>query len=68
MSQAGSQAHAFYRDVAKNRVLWTCRDDEGVPQPKVPDGGRAQPLWSSLRRVEKIIGTVPAYRVFVPMS
>jgi hypothetical protein len=66
MGQSASQAHAFYREVAKNRLVWTCRDDEGFPQPKTSFGGRAQPFWSSLSRVQRIIKTVPAYGTFVP--
>ncbi len=66
MGQSASQAHAFYRDVAKNRKLWSCRDDVGFPQPRTSFGGRAMPFWSSLSRVKKIIKTVPAYGVFTP--
>src|SRR5438309_1514056 len=66
MSQAGSQAWAFYREVAKTRVLWTIRDEGGFPAPKNSSGERAQPFWSSRSRVEKIIATVPAYANFEP--
>jgi hypothetical protein len=61
MGQSASQAHAFYRDVARTRKLWSCRDDVGFPQPKTSFGGRAQPFWSSLSRVQKIIKTVPVW-------
>jgi hypothetical protein len=64
MSQASSQAWAFYREVAKTRVVWTVRDDGGFPAPKTSSGKRAQPFWSSRSRVEKIIGSVPAYSGF----
>jgi hypothetical protein len=66
MSQAGSQAWAFYREVAANRIVWTIRDDGGFPCPLVSEGKRAQPFWSSLSRVERIIATVPAYAGFEP--
>ncbi len=66
MSQSASQAAAFYRDVARTRKLWSCRDAGGFPQPTTSAGGRAQPFWSSLSRVRKIIETVPAYGVFEP--
>jgi hypothetical protein len=66
MSQAASQAWAFYRDVAKNGRLWTVRDKGGFPAPKTSDGKRAQPFWSSLSRVQRIIKTVPAYAGFEP--
>jgi hypothetical protein len=66
MSQASSQAWAFYRDVAKNRVVWTVRDAGGYPAPMLQSGRRAQPFWSTRSRVERIIKTVPAYAGFVP--
>jgi len=66
MTQAASQAWAFYRDVAKNQKVWTIRDEGGFPAPKNGEGKRSQPFWSSLSRVEKIIETVPAYAGFEP--
>jgi hypothetical protein len=68
MSQAASQAAIFYRDVAKNRVLWTIRDAGGYPAPLTRTGQRAQPFWSSRSRVEKIIKTIPAYAGFEPVE
>lgn len=68
MSQAGSQAWAFYREVAESRVVWTVRDDEGYPAPITSSGQRAQPFWSSRSRVEKTIATVPAYSTFRPFE
>lgn len=66
MSQASSQAWAFYRDVAKSRVVWTARDAGGYPAPTVTGGRRAQPFWSTRARVERIIKNVPAYAGFSP--
>jgi hypothetical protein len=66
MSQAASQAWAFYREVAKTRVVWTVRDEGGFPAPMTSSGKRAQPFWSSRSRVERIIKTVPAYSGFEP--
>jgi hypothetical protein len=66
MSQASSQAWAFYRDVASNRVLWTVRDAGGFPAPVTASGKRAQPFWSSRSRVERIVKSVPAYSGFEP--
>ena len=66
MSQAASQAWAFYREVAKTRVVWTVRDEDGFPLPMTSSGKRAQPFWSSRSRVERIIETVPAYSGFEP--
>ncbi len=66
MSQAASQASAFYREVAETRVLWTVEDDVGYPAPVTSSGQRAQPFWSSRSRAERIIANAPAYRVFRP--
>jgi len=66
MTQAASQAWAFYRDIAKNKKVWTIRDEGGFPAPKNRDGKRAHPFWSSLSRVQKIIKRVPAYAGFTP--
>ena len=68
MTQSSSQATAFYRDVAKNGVMWTVEDDGGVPAPMNRDGQRCMPFWSSRARVEKVIKTVPAYRSFRPLE
>src|SRR5262245_53577377 len=43
MSQAASQAWAFYREVAKTRLVWTVRDECGFPAPMTSSGKRAQP-------------------------
>src|SRR5260370_370194 len=37
------------------------RDQGGFPQPMTNDGYRAQPFWSSLSRVQRIVKSVPAY-------
>ena len=57
---------AFYRDVAACRRVWTVKDDRGFPAPRSSTGVRAQPFWSSLPRVQRIIGRVPAYSGFRP--
>lgn len=66
MNQAASQAWAFYREVAKNKKVWTVRDEIGFPAPENSHGIRVQPFWSSVSRVKKIIKTVPAYACFEP--
>lgn len=68
MSQSASQAHAFYRDVARDRRLWTIRDAGGYPAPMNPDGLRAMPFWSTLSRAQRIIERVPAYQGFEPVE
>jgi hypothetical protein len=49
VSNAASQATAFYREVAVGRAVWTIRDDGGFPAPMNSDGQ---------------IATVPAYAAF----
>jgi hypothetical protein len=66
VSQSGAQAAAFFRDVVRTREVWTVREEQGFPAPKTPDGTRAQPFWSSERRVRRIISTVPDYAGFQP--
>ncbi len=68
MSQAAAQAQAFYREVAKTGKLWTVRDQRGFPQPMTNDGYRAQPFWSSLSRVQRIVKNVPAYAACEPLE
>lgn len=64
MSIAAAHAHTFYRQVAKEKRVWTIRDEGGFPAPKGFKGNRAQPFWSSLSRLEKIKKNVPAYADF----
>ena len=66
MSQAGSQAWAFYREVAVTRVVWTICDAGGFPAPLTASGKRSQPFWSSRTRAERIIREVAAYGGFEP--
>ena len=66
VSQASSQAWAFYREVAAKRVLWTVYDAGGFPAPMTSSGQRVQPFWSSRSRAARIIKTVPAYSGFEP--
>lgn len=67
VSTAAAHAAAFYRDVAKTRVLWTIKDAGGFPAPRTAEG-RAQPFWSSRSRAERVIETVPAYTRFEPVE
>src|SRR5262245_60375314 len=68
MSNAASQAAAFYADVARAGRVWTLRDAGGFPCPARQDGKRAMPFWSSESRVRKVIATVPAYAGFEPVE
>ncbi|MFJ2792235.1 MULTISPECIES: DUF2750 domain-containing protein [unclassified Streptomyces] len=53
MSQSGSQAAAFFRDVSKSRVVWLVRDDEGSPTHLSADGTRGLPFWSTPPRAQR---------------
>jgi Protein of unknown function (DUF2750) len=68
VSQAASQAAAFYKQSVEAGAVWTVRDDRGYPTPENPEGQRAQPFWSSRSRVERIVRHVPAYHGFEPVE
>ena len=53
MSQSGSQAAAFFRDVRDSRVVWLVRGDEGVPTHLSADGTRSLPFWSTSARAQR---------------
>ena len=53
MSQSGSQAVAFFREVASHRTVWYVRDDNGSPAPTTSSGARAMPYWSSQARAQR---------------
>ena len=55
MSQSASQAAAFFREVARHRIVWCVRDDEGSPAPKTSSGQRAFPYWSSQARAQRAV-------------
>ncbi|RZJ33582.1 MAG: DUF2750 domain-containing protein [Flavobacterium sp.] len=68
MSQSASQASIFYRDVEKNKRVWTIKDQGGYPMPKTRTGVRSVPFWSSKSRAELIIKNVEAYNGFHPVE
>ncbi|WP_343442047.1 DUF2750 domain-containing protein [Micromonospora schwarzwaldensis] len=53
VSQSGSQAAAFFREVAGHRTVWFVRDAQGSPAPKTSSGARAMPYWSSRARAQR---------------
>ena len=66
MSEAPSQAWAFYREVARKRVLRTICGVVGIAKAMNGRGERAVPFWSFRSRVERIIKTVPGYAGLEP--
>jgi hypothetical protein len=48
VSQSGSQAAAFFREITTSGVVWFVRDDRGSPTPK-----RVMPYWSSQARAQR---------------
>jgi len=56
VSQSGSQAAAFFTEVARHRVVWYVRDDLGSPVPEISSGERAFPYWSSESRAQRAAG------------
>ncbi|WP_343442043.1 DUF2750 domain-containing protein [Micromonospora schwarzwaldensis] len=53
MSQSGSQAAAFFREVAGHQTVWFVRDAQGSPAPEISSGTRAMPYWSSQARAQR---------------
>ncbi|WP_393061764.1 DUF2750 domain-containing protein [Streptomyces sp. LN549] len=53
MSQSGSQAAAFFRDVRKSGMVWLVRDDDGMPTSLSTDGTRSLPFWSTSARAQR---------------
>ncbi|WP_199780920.1 MULTISPECIES: DUF2750 domain-containing protein [unclassified Streptomyces] len=53
MSQSGSQAAAFFRDVREYGVVWLVRDDDGSPTHLSADGTRSFPFWSTSHRAQR---------------
>ncbi|TDO32883.1 DUF2750 domain-containing protein [Paractinoplanes brasiliensis] len=53
MSQSGSQAAAFFREIVSNDVVWFVRDDRGSPTPTTSSGATAMPYWSSRTRAQR---------------
>ncbi|MEU2021385.1 DUF2750 domain-containing protein [Streptomyces sp. NPDC016469] len=53
MSQSGSQAAAFFRDVRRNRVVRLVQDDDGSPTHLAADGARSLPFWSTSARARR---------------
>ncbi|MFE9859382.1 DUF2750 domain-containing protein [Streptomyces sp. NPDC005780] len=53
MSQSGSQAAAFFKDVSRSGVVWFVRDDEGSPAHLAADGTRSFPFWSTSARAQR---------------
>ncbi|WP_328452930.1 DUF2750 domain-containing protein [Streptomyces sp. NBC_00386] len=53
MSQSGSQAAAFFRDVRKSGVVWLVRDDDGMPTHLSASGTRSLPFWSASARAQR---------------
>jgi hypothetical protein len=53
VGQSASQAAAFFREIARHRLAWFVRDDQGSPAPKTESGKRVFPFWSSQARARR---------------
>lgn len=67
MSISAAHAASFYKEVAKEKLIWSIRDAQGFPSPLSESGRRSMPFWSSRSRAELIIKNVSAYREFEPV-
>jgi hypothetical protein len=61
MSNSSAQAHQFYKDVVKNREVWTVRKGEVFAKVTLQDGRTSTPFWSTRSRVDRVINTIPVY-------
>jgi hypothetical protein len=61
MSASSVQAHQFYKDVAKNREVWTVRKGDVFAKLTLGDGRITTPFWSTRSRVERVIKSIPVY-------
>src|SRR5436189_5002481 len=61
MSASSAQAQQFYKDVAKNREVWTVRKGDIFARATLRDGGISTPFWSTRSRVERVINSIPVY-------
>lgn len=64
---AGAHAHKFFRDVAKTDSVWTVGTPNG-PITVESNGLQVQPLFSSRKRAERLIATVPGYSHLVELG
>ncbi|MCZ4612454.1 DUF2750 domain-containing protein [Streptomyces sp. Lzd4kr] len=53
ISQSGSQAAAFFRDVCQSSVVWLVRDDNGSRTHLSADGTRSLPFSSTSPRAQR---------------
>ena len=58
---AGTQAHAFFEEVAETGDVWSLGGRQSMFVVLSESGTRVYPLWSSRRRAQKIVDTVPGY-------
>ena len=63
---AAANAAAFVAEALRHGEVWAIRDAGGFPAPTGDAGGRVMPFWSTRRRAERVIETVPAYGGFEP--
>ncbi|MCW7471831.1 DUF2750 domain-containing protein [Leptospira kanakyensis] len=56
--------HSFYKDVVKNKLVYTIKDESGFPAPVSENGKRAMPFWSSKKRAMNIISNSKNYSKF----
>jgi hypothetical protein len=64
---AGAHAHQFFRDVAKNKSVWTLGTSKG-PITFESHGTQVMALFSTRKRAEKLVATAPGYEKFVVLG
>ena len=58
---AGTQAQAFFDEVSETGDVWRLGSGQSMFVVYSASGARVFPLWSTRRRVQKLVDTVPGY-------
>ncbi|WP_088043247.1 DUF2750 domain-containing protein [Bacillus sp. EAC] len=64
MSHSAAQWNAFIKEIIGNRIVFTIKDEGGIPTSTNIDGETSMPFWSLKSRAEKIIENIPSYSRF----
>ncbi len=67
LTTPAAEASAFFREVARDGIVWTLRDRGGLPAPTRPDHRRVQPFWSSRARAVRCAVVADGFGGFEPV-
>jgi hypothetical protein len=67
MSVSAAHADAFVKEIIEGQSVWAIRDSSGFPTSTNASGETAMPFWSTESRTNRIVGSIAAYRGFMPV-